>query len=180
MKTATLLAAGAALTIQLSTAPVRASDNEGEAALAALAILGIAALAHNKNHYHDGYKPANAHHTAKFERGYRDGLHNEPYDSRHSGRDYGLGYDAGQKERSNRLAHKRRNVHGTKVPVVALRSCRKEAASSWGVGNHDVHVVNAGQEGSDNFYIEIASGHRHVICGTNSEGQVFNLRNGRL
>ncbi|MEW9922265.1 hypothetical protein AB2B41_21920 [Marimonas sp. MJW-29] len=155
-------------------------NDDEKAALGALAILGIAALAHNKNHHHDGYSPSTSQSKANFERGYRDGLYNEPYDSRHSSMDYANGFDAGHKERSNRLAHKNSNVSGTKVPAQAMRSCVSEAASSWGVRERDVHPVKAGQEGADNFYIELASGHRHVICGTNSQGQVFNLRNGRL
>ncbi len=162
-----------------STSAIALSDDE-KAALAAAAILGVAALAHNKNHYHEGYEPKNSEAKAQFERGYRDGLHNEPYDSRHSGMNYGQGYDAGQKERRNRLSHKTRNVHGTKVPVTAIRSCREEAATSWNVSKRDVHLIQAGQEGADNFYIELASGHKHVICGTNSAGEVFNLRNGRM
>ncbi len=180
MKTATKFAAGAALALQFAAAPVQADDTAAKVIAGAVAVLGLAALAHNKNHYHDGDKPADANATARFERGYRDGLHNEPYDSKHSSYDYGQGYDAGQKERRNRLAHKTRNVGGTKVPAAAMRSCRDEAASSWGVHRRDVHPVNAGQEGANNFYIELASGHRHVICGTNAQGQVFNLRNGRL
>ena len=162
-----------------STAASALGDNEKQA-LAAAAILGIAALAHNQNHYHDDYEPKDSEATAQFERGYRDGLHNEPYDSRHSSVNYGQGFDAGQKERQNRLSHKTRDVHGTKVPVEAIKSCKDEAASSLNVGKHDVHMIKAGQEGSDNFYIEMASGHKHVICGTSGAGKVFNLRNGRL
>ncbi|WP_299353486.1 hypothetical protein [uncultured Shimia sp.] len=162
-----------------STSANALSDDEKKA-LAAAAILGIAALAHNKNHYHEGYQPKDADSTAQFERGYRDGLHNERYDSRHSGENYAQGYDAGQKERQNRLSHKTRDVHGTKVPTAAIRSCKDEVASSLNVGKHDVHLIKAGQEGSDNFYIEMAAGHKHLICGSSGAGKVFNLRNGRL
>lgn len=180
MKTAAKIAVGAALALQVAATPVRANDDAANAIAGAVAILVFAALARNSTHSHDGYRPANDKPLARSERGYRDGLHNEPYDSRHGSTAYAHGFDAGQKKRRNRLAHKTRNVDGTKVPVNALRSCRDEAASSSGVGKHDVHLTKAGQEGSDNFYIELASGHRHVICGTNSQGQVFNLRNGRL
>ncbi|MEY8839871.1 hypothetical protein AB9K41_12680, partial [Cribrihabitans sp. XS_ASV171] len=72
------------------------------------------------------------------------------------------------------------NIGGTSVPQAAINSCVSEAAASWNVAGQDVHVIKAGQEGSDNFYIELASGHAHVICGSNGAGQVFNLRNGRL
>ena len=93
---------------------------------------------------------------------------------------YGQGYDAGQKERTNRLSHKQENVHGTKVPHAALRSCTQDAASAMSVNAHDVHVIKAGQEGSDNFYIELASGHRHFVCAVNSKGGIFDTRYGHL
>lgn len=179
MRSCLLGVSAMSVALTMSTAPVRA-DDEAAAIAGAIAIIGLAALAHNKNHYQEGYRPNGENETAAFERGYRDGLHNEPYDSRHSSTAYGQGFDAGQKERSNRLAHKQRDIAGVKVPAAAAQSCVNEASSSWGVGRHDVHIVNAGQEGADNFYIELASGHRHVICGSNSQGQVFNFRNGRM
>lgn len=174
------LIAAALVATQVTATPASAMSDDEKKVLAAAALLGIAALAHNKNHYHDDYEPKDSHATAAFERGYRDGLHNEPYDSRHSSADYGQGYDAGQKERRNRLSHKTRDIKGTKVPTAAVRSCRNEAALNLGVGKRDVHLINAGQEGSDNFYIELASGHKHVICGANSQGDIFNLRSGRM
>lgn len=180
MKNATALALVAVFSLQIAGTPVHALSEDEENVLGAIAILGIAALAHNESNYHENYRPSNSQAMAKFERGYRDGLHNEPYDSRHSSYDYGQGYDAGQKERQNRLAHKTRNVQGTKVPVVALRSCRAEVVSSLGVNQHNVSLINAGQEGADNYYVEFAAGHRHVVCGTNSRGDIFNLRDGRL
>lgn len=163
-----------------SALPSFALSDEEKAALAAAAVLGIAMLSHNQHHYQDGYKPANEHETAMFEAGYRDGLHNERFDTGYGSRAYSEGYAAGHKERDNRLAHKTNNVHGMKIPSAAIAGCTDEVSSSLGVGKHHVNVIKAGQEGSDNFYIEMASGHRHVICGTNSKGQVFNLRDGRL
>lgn len=163
-----------------STLPSAALSDEEKAALAAAAILGIAALSHHENHYQEGYRPNGEHETAMFEAGYRDGLHNEQFDTGYGTRAYSEGYAAGQKERENSLAHKRNNVRDVKVPAAAIAGCRDEVSSSFGVSMRDVHIIKAGQEGSDNFYIELASGHRHVICGTNSKGQVFNLRNGRL
>lgn len=180
MKTVTKLALSAALAFQIAGAPARANDDAAKVIAGAIAVLGVAALAHNQNHYHDGYKPADSDATARFERGYRDGLHNEPYSSNHNSIDYANGYDAGQKERQNRLAYKTRNIKGTIVPAVAVKNCVQDAASSMSVGTHDVHVIKAGQEGADNFYIELASGHRHFVCAVNSEGQIFDTRYGTL
>lgn len=163
-----------------SALPSFALSDEEKAALAAAAIIGVAALIHNKNHYQDDYKPNGEHETAMFEAGYRDGLHNERFDTGYGTRAYSEGYAAGHKERENRLAHKTSNIRGMKIPTAAVSGCTNEVAASFGVSRHDVHAIKAGQEGSDNFYIEMASGHRHVICGANSQGQVFNLRDGRL
>ena len=173
------LTAGAAIGLQVLATPAHALNDREKTALAAAALLGIAALSHHNHHDRDASQSNDAQYKAMFERGYRDGLYNDAYDSRHSSTAYSRGYDAGQKERANRLAYKQHS-NATRVPAAAMRSCVNEAASSWGIREHDVHVIKAGQEGSDNYYIELAAGHKHVICGTNSKGQVFNLRDGRL
>lgn len=174
------LAVAALVSLHGISAPAYALTDEEKVGLAAAAILGIAALSHNEHHVRNRGQAKDANYRAMFERGYRDGLHNEPYDSRHSSEAYGSGYDAGHKERSNRLSYKKSNVGGTSVPNAAMHGCVKEVSSSLRVGRHDVHVIKAGQEGSDNFYIELAAGHRHVVCASNSQGQIFDLRDGRL
>jgi hypothetical protein len=103
-----LMALGvAAMCLQLAAAPVRAEMSDDEKAAAALAILGIAALAHNKHHYRDGYAPQTGDHTAEFERGYRDGVHGYAYNSFGSTVDYAEGYQAGDKERGNSMIKSR-------------------------------------------------------------------------
>lgn len=174
----TICAASIALSPLAS--PSARADDKAVAVAGAIAILGLAALAHNKNHYQEGYQPTNADETAAFERGYRDGLHNEPYDSRHSSTAYGQGFDAGMKERSNSLAHKQRDVGGTKVPQATINGCITEVSNFYDVGAHQVHLIRAGQEGADSFYLEMASGHKHVICESNAKGEIFQLRDGRL
>lgn len=180
MKKTLMAAAAAALVLQAWTGPARAMDDRDKAALGALAILGIAALAHNETHYRDGYRPNGANETAEFESGYRDGLHNEPFDPYRSSTAFAQGYDAGQKERANRLAHKSRGPEATRVPVAAVNSCVSDAAAAMNVGGQDVSVIKAGQEGSDTYYIEVAAGHKHLVCTVNSRGQIFDTRYGRL
>lgn len=178
-KTLTLVAVAAIASQTLSLPSFAMSDAE-KAALAAAAIIGVAAISHHKHHHRDPAQLNDADYTAMFERGYRDGLYNEAYDSAYSSAAYGNGYDAGQKERRNRLAHKNpANTRGS-VPGAAMRSCVSEVANSLGVGTHDVHLIKTGQEGADNFYIELAVGHKHLVCGTNAAGKVFNLRDGRV
>lgn len=180
MKKSLIAVTAVALALQVWSGPALALSEKEKAELGALAILGIAALSHNENHYREGYRPNGADETAEFERGYRDGLHNEPFDAYRSSTAFAQGYDAGHKERANRLAHKNQNVSGTRVPQAALNNCVADAASAMSVGRHDIHVIKAAQEGAASYYIEVASGHKHLVCETNAEGQIFNTRYGRL
>lgn len=181
MKKVTSLIAGTAIAITLGTAPTFADTDSDKAAAGAIAILGIAALLHHKDHYREGYSPADSGETAQFEYGYRDGLHNERFDPYTSTTAYAQGYDAGQKERANSLAHKTNNVAGVKVPQAAMNSCFNDAVNGvFQTNARNVHVVKAAQEGADNFYIELAHGHKHVVCTVNSKGEIFNTEYRRL
>lgn len=97
----------AAFCLQLGSSPAIAKMNNEEKALAALAILGISILAHHKHHYKDGYEPVDGVETAEFERGYRDGLHGYAYWEHSQTRGYVEGYQAGETERENSVAHRR-------------------------------------------------------------------------
>lgn len=181
----TALAATTALIVMSSLpAPTRASENSDKAALAALAILGIAAFAHNEDHYRDGQALQTGQEKADFERGYRDGLHNEPYDSARSSAAYGAGYDAGHKERANRLAYKQHDAERG-APNLAMRSCVGEASARWNRNPRDIHVVASAmgsfsQAGGQEYRVEVATGHRHAVCNVNAEGTVFGIEKGRL
>ena len=111
MKTATKFAAGAALALQFAAAPVQADDTAAKVIAGAVAVLGIAALAHNKNHYHDGYKPADANATARFERGYRDGLYAHAFRNRHDTNAYQKGYNSGVKQRAHNTSYRHHDGH---------------------------------------------------------------------
>ncbi|MEZ5720499.1 MAG: hypothetical protein R3D59_01655 [Paracoccaceae bacterium] len=133
-----MLLASASLAAGMAAAPVRA-DEKAAAAVVALGILGIAAMAHHDDHYREGQKPQTAEEIADFERGYRDGLHNEPYDSRHSTAAYGNGFDAGHKERANQLAYKHQG--GGEGPEPGDAGLRRETSAQWGHNPQDIHVV---------------------------------------
>lgn len=181
MKTIPMAAVAAAMALQVWSGPAVALDDKDKAALGALAILGVAALAHNKDHYREGYAPQDAEQTADFERGYRDGLHNETFDPYRSSTAFAQGYDAGQKERANSLAHKSGQVAGVKVPQAAMNSCFTDAVRGvFQTNEKNVHVVKAAQEGADTYYIELAHGHKHVVCTVNSKGEIFNTEYRRL
>jgi hypothetical protein len=113
--------------------------------------------------------------------GYRDGLHNHPYASNDPTTAYMNGFDAGARERSHAHAHQTNNVAGVKVPKAAIDSCFNDAVKGvFQTNPHNVHVIKAAQEGSDNFYIEFAHGHKHVVCVVNSKGEIFNTEYRRL
>lgn len=180
MKTVSASLASSVLVVSLVTAPVRADDKAGKVA-GALVLLGAAALLHHKGHYRENYAPANDLETAQFENGYRDGLHNERFDPYTSTTAYAQGYDAGQRERANSLAYKRNNTAGVKVPKAAMDACFTDAVKGvFQTSEGNVHVIKAAQEGADNFYIELAYGHKHVVCSVNSKGKIFNTEYRRL
>lgn len=77
-------------------------------ALAAAAILGVAALAH-KSHQRDKDRNYDEQQTADFERGYRDGLYNNPYHNYGNNRDYNDGYSRGVDERGQQSSYRGNN-----------------------------------------------------------------------
>jgi hypothetical protein len=179
MRTASI-AALTAIVISAGSAPVQAEIDE-ETVAGVLAVLGIAALAHNQNHYREGYTPSGAAETADFERGYRDGLHDADYDSRRSSVAYGQGYDAGHKERSNRLSHRTRvESEGPNVPPIAMQGCARVVATNFGVGTHDVHIVRTVQRGPSDFLVEASVGHNHMTCVMNDSSEPVEVYGGPM
>ncbi|RBI83812.1 hypothetical protein DRV85_14255 [Rhodosalinus halophilus] len=170
-------ATAAAVALALAASPAAALDKQQREAVAgALAILGIAALAHHEKHHQEGRAPQTADETAEFERGYRAGLHNDAY--RGSTIAYGDGFSAGMKERENRLARTREQSEGPNAPTLALRGCVGEASARWGTNPRNIHVVNSTQVARDDFYVEVAAGHRHAVCEMSAQGRVYLFQDG--
>ena len=185
----TMRAMSALVAVSLATAISLPPAHAGKAAealgiaAAAAAIIGVAALAHHDDHYRDGWKPNNERETADFERGYRDGLHNDGYRGwyGHDSRAYGEGYAAGQKERDNRLAHERwSESDGPNAPAFSMRACVGEASARWSRNPRDIHVVKTKQVGGDDFMVEVAAGHRHGACEVSAGGDIYLFRDGRI
>lgn len=76
-------------------------------AVGAAALLGLAALAHKSHHREDRHY--NEQQTADFERGYRDGLYNNSYNSRGNGNEYTDGYNKGVDERRQQSSYRQVN-----------------------------------------------------------------------
>lgn len=175
-----LLLAATAMCLQLTTVPAQAEMSDDEKAAAALAILGLAVLAHNKHHYREGYAPAAGEHTAEFERGYRDGVHGYAYNSFNSTVDYAEGYQAGDKERGNSMAHRQTVAATDRAPHMAIQGCAKIVAQNFAVSTHHVHVTKSRSPAKHEWLIETAVGHQYMTCTMRDTGEVIDLRGGRL
>jgi hypothetical protein len=160
----------------------RASGNAkattGEKAAAALAILGIAALAHHNKHYEKDYEPAGGNETAEFERGYRDGVHGYDYNSNNSTKDYAQGYQAGDKERGNSTAYRQWDAAKEKAPQAAVKGCAKIVAQNFAVDWHQVHIVKSQPEVGSTWLVDAAVGHDHMVCKMTDSGEVLDVRGG--
>ena len=89
-----------------------ASDKDNSAAAVAIgaaAIIGAVALAHN-SHHRDDKHGQDSKSVAEFDRGYRDGLYNQPYHNYSSTTAYSDGYNAGNTDRYERTSY--RPQHG--------------------------------------------------------------------
>jgi hypothetical protein len=179
MKHTVSLFAIAAIALQLGVAPARAEMTDDEKVAAAIAILGIAALAHNKHHYANGYKPANDVELAEFERGYRDALHGYPYWEHSRTKGYAEGYLAGDRERGNSMAH-RRHAPDQKAPPMANRGCAENVARNFAVDRHHVHITRAQSPAKHEWRIEAAVGHQFMVCTMRDTGELIDLRGGRM
>jgi hypothetical protein len=152
--------------------------SDDEKAAAALAILGLAVLAHNKHHYTGGYEPSNGEETAEFERGYRDGVHGYSYNEYNSTKSYAEGYQAGDKERENSMAHRQTSAD-QKAPPMANKGCAELVAQNFAVSTHHVHIIKAKSPAKHEWLIEAAVGHEHMVCHMRDTGEVLDLRGGQ-
>ncbi|WP_096787509.1 hypothetical protein [Rhodobacter sp. CZR27] len=177
--TKTALCLVATLAIGLAAQPLSAETSDGEKLAAALAILGIAALAHSEHHYSDGYRPESGEETAEFERGYRDGLHGYAYRPDNGTRGYEQGYSAGSRERENSMAHRRQPAHA-KAPPMAIQGCARRVAQNFAVPVRDVHILRSQSPRKHEWQIETAVGHQHMVCKMRDTGEVLDLRGGRM
>jgi hypothetical protein len=169
----------AAFCMQLTAVPAHAKNDDAAIAAAAIAILGIAELAHHKHHYKDGYKPSDEIEMAEFERGYRDGLHGYPYWEYSQTRGYVQGYRAGENERNNSVSY-RREPADRKAPPMAYKGCADIVAQNFAVSRSHVHFIKARSPQKHEWEIEATVGHEHMVCTMRDSGELIDLRGGRL
>lgn len=180
MKSFLSFVAATAMAVGLAAQPASAKMSDKDktaAAAAAIAILGIAALAHGDHHYTGGYEPDDGDSTAEFERGYRDGVHGYAYSEYRSTRDYAQGYQAGDRERENSMAHRQTSAD-TRAPAMANQGCAKIVAQNFGVSTHHVHITKARSSAKHEWMIEAAVGHDYLVCRMRDSGEVLDVRGG--
>lgn len=168
----------AAIFAQIAAPPVAAELSHDEKVAAAAAVLGIAALLHNKHHYKDGYSPATGNHVADFETCYRDGLHGYPYAE--GSKDCAEGWQAGNAEREKSIAHRQNTGADQKAPPMAVKGCAALMATNFAVGSHHVHILKARSPAKHQWEIEASVGHEHMVCVMRDSGEVISARGGRL
>lgn len=178
MKTTVAVLGAAALCLHLGAAPAQADMNHDEKVAAAAALLGIAALLHNKHHYQGGYAPAAAEHAADFENCYRDGLYGYAYTE--GSRDCAEGWQAGNAEREKARAHRQTASTDQKAPPMAVRGCANLMATNFAVGTHAVHIIKARSPSKHQWEIEASVGHEHMVCVMRDTGEVISARGGTL
>lgn len=97
-------------------------------AVAAAAILGIAALAHQAHHHDDGGHDDDARHEADYERGYRDAVHG--YSAEADSGTYSDGYGAGLRERSKQVPWRSETGRGGQGEFADLVGARAAGAET--------------------------------------------------
>jgi hypothetical protein len=136
-------------------------DNAAAVAIGAAAILGIAAMAHKSHHHDERSHGADSNSEAEFERGYRDGLYNQSYNT-YSGNSYQQGYASGSRDRDSQTSYRGySHGSGTQVTCESIGNQRVECPMdtrgnvrvvrqlshspcnegvSWGLSRHTVWV----------------------------------------
>jgi hypothetical protein len=79
-------------------------DNAAAIAIGAAALLGAAALAH-QSHERDNKHGESSQSVADFDRGYRDGMYNQPYHNYGNASAYSDGYSEGNRKRDEETQH---------------------------------------------------------------------------
>jgi hypothetical protein len=138
------------------------NSNAAAALVAAAAILGVAAIAHKSHHHDDDNHDGDSRNEADFERGYRDGLYNQSYDT-HSNSSYQQGYQSGVRDHDSRTSYRGYSGGNPEVTCESKGNQRVECpmdtagavrvvrqlshspcteGSSWGLSKHAVWVEN--------------------------------------
>ena len=109
------------------------SGNKGAAiAVGAAALLGLAVLASKSHHRED--RDYDERQTAQFERGYRDGLYNQPYHNYENSNEYSHGYTKGVDQRGHETSYRSDSGMrgGNRAQVNVSDLSNRETTYTWG------------------------------------------------
>jgi hypothetical protein len=101
-------------------------------AIGAAALLGLAALASKSHHRED--RDLDERQTAQFERGYRDGLHNQPFHNYEDSKEYSDGYTKGVDQRRQETSYRSDygSRGGNRAYVNVSDLSNRETTYTWG------------------------------------------------
>ena len=94
--------------------------------------------------------------------------------------DYAEGYQAGNKERENSMAHRQNVTAASKAPPMAMQGCGRIVAQNFALSPHHVHMLKSRAPGRHEWEIEAILGHDHMACTMRDTGEVIEVRGGRL
>lgn len=133
----------------------KSGDGSGAAVVGAVAvgaIIGAALLAHKAGHHDDGKHFDDADKEADYERGYRDGLYQQPYHNYGRSDSYSSGYENGVEQRARETSHRDDHQNGAgyaaSVDVSDLSGARAAGAMS-DLESRGFRNVASFQSGSD-------------------------------
>lgn len=131
----------------------KSGNGAGAAIGAVAAIAAIAAIAsHKSGHHENGSHYADNQHEAEYERGYSDGLHNNPYHNYSRSEQYSSGYQNGVEQRRQNSEHREDHRWGAgyaaSVKVTDLNGARAAGAEST-LQSRGFRSVDSFMSGSD-------------------------------
>ena len=140
------------------------------AAVAAVAIVGLAAALAAHNHRHDN---ADRNHDSEYERGYQAGLYGSNYDDRHETEGYHEGYLAGESESANRRNSNSRWVR--QAPQRAQDACARRADDFQNRPHGSSVPVSVRDLGQGEWEMTMATGSYRSVCRANADGRVLSI-----
>ena len=144
-----------------------ASHTSASAAVAGVAIIGLAAAiaAHNSHH-----RDADADHDREYERGYQAGLSSTDYDARHETEGYHEGYLAGEDESRNRRHSGSQWVRGASE---AARDACSRAADDYQNRPYGSSVpISTRDLGRNEYELTMGTGTYRSRCRVTASGDV--------
>lgn len=154
------------------------SGSDAGAAVAGLLIAGLigaAVASHDDHHHRDNQHGSDARNEAEYERGYNDGLHDGAFSDYDRNPAYSEGWDAGQRERQNRLSASRYSYHSRGSANEARAACASAADDWWRLRPGSSSAFSARAYSNSAYEVQVAAGYQQATC-TYENGRVQGLR----